>query len=244
MRALAIVVAVVVAACGGPAEPAVPSAPLEAPIAPATSGAPMAPIASPASPARSIACDATLPPAIEAPPTRGDRRAPYVAGVITEEAAQAKRLFDGERWAEASRVLARVVSGETGDDLGNHELAAYHLGICFFRMDRASEAAKVFAHIATEPSHLKFHETILWLTKLVDREPGLVHSMRFYDMEAIARFHNPNQLDTYGVAAYMAGRERFERGDREDARRFFAVVPPESAYYGDARDCLDRAARR
>jgi hypothetical protein len=33
---------------------------------------------------------------------------------MTEEAAQAKRLFDGERWAEAALILKRVVDGETG----------------------------------------------------------------------------------------------------------------------------------
>src|SRR5689334_16729780 len=33
---------------------------------------------------------------------------PVTAGQMTEEAAQAKRLFDGERWAEAAVILKRV----------------------------------------------------------------------------------------------------------------------------------------
>src|SRR5690242_14622286 len=44
---------------------------------------------------------------------------PVTAGQMTEEAAQAKRLFDGERWAEAAVILKRVFDGETGDDEGN-----------------------------------------------------------------------------------------------------------------------------
>src|SRR5689334_5063595 len=43
---------------------------------------------------------------------------PVTAGQMTEEAAQAKRLFDGERWAEAAVILKRVFDGETGDDEG------------------------------------------------------------------------------------------------------------------------------
>jgi hypothetical protein len=51
----------------------------------------------------------------EAPP---QDEGPVTAGQMTEEAAQAKRLFDAERWAEAALVLKRVVDGETGDDEG------------------------------------------------------------------------------------------------------------------------------
>src|SRR5688572_9632282 len=38
---------------------------------------------------------------------------PVTAGQMTEEAAQAKRLFDAERWSEAALALKRVVAGDT-----------------------------------------------------------------------------------------------------------------------------------
>jgi hypothetical protein len=54
---------------------------------------------------------------------------PPVAGQMTEQAAQAKRLFDGEKWGDAASALYRVYKGETGDDEGNKQLAQYHLAI-------------------------------------------------------------------------------------------------------------------
>ena len=43
---------------------------------------------------------------------------PVTAGQMTEQAAQAKRLFDAERWSEAALMLKSVVDSETGDDEG------------------------------------------------------------------------------------------------------------------------------
>ena len=48
-----------------------------------------------------------------------DNSPPPQAGQMTEQAAQAKRLFDGEKWQEAALALDRVRKGETGDDEGN-----------------------------------------------------------------------------------------------------------------------------
>jgi len=56
------------------------------------------------------------------------------AGQMTEEAATAKRLFDGERWSEAALGLYRVYKGETGDDPGNRQIAQYHLAIALYRL--------------------------------------------------------------------------------------------------------------
>ncbi len=44
---------------------------------------------------------------------------PPVAGQMTEQTAQAKRLFDGEKGEDASLALYRVYKGETGADEGN-----------------------------------------------------------------------------------------------------------------------------
>ena len=59
---------------------------------------------------------------------------PPQAGQMTEEAAQAKRLFDGEKWSEAALALYRVRNGETGDDEGNKQIAQYHLAIALYRL--------------------------------------------------------------------------------------------------------------
>src|SRR5262245_1460387 len=57
----------------------------------------------------------------DAPAAQG----PVTAGNMTESAAQAKQMFDKERWSEAAQALHRVVTGETGDDPGNKQLAEY-----------------------------------------------------------------------------------------------------------------------
>src|SRR4029077_12175536 len=94
-----------------------------------------------------------------------DTAPPPQAAQMTEQAAQAKRLFDGEKWADASLALYRVYKGETGDDEGNKQLAQYHLAIALYRLKFYQAAYGIFSEIADKPNHLKFKETLLWLPK-------------------------------------------------------------------------------
>ncbi|MBX3190260.1 MAG: hypothetical protein KF819_24890, partial [Labilithrix sp.] len=96
---------------------------------------------------------------------------PAVAGQMTEQAAQAKRLFDGEKWGDAALALYRVYKGETGDDEGNKQLAQYHLAISLYRLKFYQGAYGIFSEIADKPNHLKFNETLLWLAKLATDLP-------------------------------------------------------------------------
>ena len=96
---------------------------------------------------------------------------PPQAGQMTEEAAQAKRLFDGEKWGDAALALYRVYKGETGDDEGNKQLAQYHLAIALYRLKFYQASYGIFSEIADKPNHLKFNETLLWLAKLATELP-------------------------------------------------------------------------
>ena len=98
-----------------------------------------------------------------------DNSPPPQAGQMTEQAAQAKRLFDGEKWSDAALSLYRVYKGETGDDEGNKQLAQYHLAIALYRLKFYQAAYGIFSEIADKPNHLKFNETLLWLAKLATR---------------------------------------------------------------------------
>jgi hypothetical protein len=160
---------------------------------------------------------------------------------MSEEAVHAKRLFDSERWPQAAEALARVANGQTSDDEGNRQLAQYHLAISLYRMKLEIDSARIFVRIASHPDHLKFNETLLWLMKLVDDQPGLVRATRLYGAEQIAKFDNANQRDLYWKASYVVGREHLERGDRDSALRLFGAVPRESSYYAAARECISRA---
>ena len=100
-----------------------------------------------------------------------DDDGPVTAGQMTEEAAQAKRLFDSERWSEAALLLKRVVDGETGDDAGNKQIAQYHLAISLYRLQFFQASYDIFRRVASKANHLKFKETLLWLAKLATQLP-------------------------------------------------------------------------
>ena len=116
------------------------------------------------------------PVEIDDPPVNGPNKAadnspPPTAGQMTEQAAQAKRLFDGEKWEDSALALDRVRKGETGDDEGNKQLAQFHLAIALYRMKFYQAAYAIFSEIADKPNHLKFNDTLLWLSKLATDLP-------------------------------------------------------------------------
>ena len=114
---------------------------------------------------------------------------------MTEQAAQAKRLFDGEKWKDALIALQRVATGETGDDDGNKQLAEYHAAIVLFRMKREADSYQAFATIAKKSNHLKHTATLLWLSTIAEVHPELVviADLGTYTRDAVMRFNNANQ---------------------------------------------------
>src|SRR5215472_9907739 len=167
-----------------------------------------------------------------------DNSPPPVAGQMTELAAQAKRLFDGEKWADAALALYRVYKGETGDDEGNKQLAQYHLAIALYRLKFYQAAYGIFSEIADKPNHLKFNETLLWLSKLATDLPepaDIVERVGKYNDDQIARFNNPNQRDLYWQLNYLLGRYKYRNRQYEDALRLFGKVDRQSKYYVQAQ---------
>lgn len=160
--------------------------------------------------------------------------APVTAGQMTEEAAQAKRLFDAERWSESALLLKRVVGGETGDDEGNKQYAQYHLAIALYRLQFYQASYGIFSEIADKPSHLKFDETLLWLSKLATQLPepaDIVERVGKYKSEQIARFNNPQQRDLYWQLNYLLGRYKYRNRNYDEAISLFQKVAPKSQYY-------------
>jgi hypothetical protein len=188
-----------------------------------------------------LSCSSALPPD---PQTPAAAAAPIAdtptAGQMTEEAAQAKRLFDAEHWEQAVLAFDRVISGDTGDDEGNKQLAVYYRAIALHHGARTHEAASAFLAIAAQPKHLKHPETLLWLVKLAQAEPAVVHGFRFYDAQQAARFDNEQQREVYDGALFLLARERFERGAKAEAKALFAKVGASSRWSSLARECLER----
>lgn len=158
---------------------------------------------------------------------------PAVAGQMTEEAAQAKRLFDGEKWAQAALALNRVRTGETGDDEGNKQVASYNLAISLYQLKLYQASYNIFSEIADNPNHLKFNETLLWLSKLATQLPepaDIIERVGKYREEAVARFDNANQRELFWQLNYLLGRYKYRNRQYEEAIRLFRKVGKESKY--------------
>ena len=163
---------------------------------------------------------------------------PVTAGQMTEEAAQAKRLFDAERWSESALLLKRVVDGETGDDEGNKQLAQYHLAIALYRLQFYQASYAIFSEIADKTNHLKFNETLLWLSKLATQLPepaDIIERVGKYKGEQVARFNNPQQRDLYWQLNYLLGRYKYRNRNYEEAIELFGKVDAKSKYYVQAQ---------
>jgi tetratricopeptide (TPR) repeat protein len=216
---------------GGAAAPP----PAAAPAAPAPAAPP--PAAAQAAPAgKAPAKKGEQPRDIELDDAGGG--APVQAGQMTEEAANAKRLFDTERWSEAALGLYRVYKGETGDDAGNRQVAQYHLAIALYRLKFFQASYGIFSEIADKPNHLKFAETLLWLSKLATQLPepaDIVERVGKYTGDAVARFKNPQQIDLYWQLNYMLGRYKYRNRQYEEAIQLLDKVDSKSRYFVQAQ---------
>jgi hypothetical protein len=200
----------------------------------ATSGKPAKPGAKPAGGAQEIELDEPATPAPGATAAAAPVGPPPVAGQMTEQAAQAKRLFDGEKWGDAALALYRVKQGETGDDEGNKQLAQYHLAIALYRLKFYQYSYSVFSEIADKPNHLKFNETLLWLAKLATDLPepaDIVERVGKYNDEQISKFNNANQRELYWQLNYLLGRYKYRNRQYDEALRLFTNVDRQSKYY-------------
>jgi hypothetical protein len=163
-----------------------------------------------------------------------------VVGEMTEEHAQAKRLFNSEKWADARRLFARVIQGQTGDDLGNRQHAEYHAAICDHRLGDPRAALTGFDLISRDPLHQRHNEALLWIAKLMSNREITAAAMDLvlrYDEEQIARFDNAQQRELYGLLHFATGRAWYRRGDPARALAALERVPPETTAASLARSC-------
>ena len=169
---------------------------------------------------------------------KGKAKPAVVAGNPTEGAAQAKALFDKEKWSEAAQALHRVRSGETGDDPGNKQLAEYFLAISLYRLKFYQASYQIFSGVADNPNHLKFKETLLWLAKLATQLPepaDIIERVGKYNDDDLSRFDNAQQRDLYWQLNFMLGRYKYRNRQFEESIRLFQKVDRRSEYYVKAQ---------
>lgn len=167
-----------------------------------------------------------------------EQEGPVTAGQATEAAASAQAMFKKERWSEAALGMYRVVSGQTGDDPGNRQLAEYYLAISLYRLKFYQASYAIFSVIADNPNHLKFKETLLWLAKLATQLPepaDIIERVGKYTDEQVARFDNSQQRDLYWQLNYMLGRYKYRNRQYPEAIRLFQKVDRRSVYYVKAQ---------
>lgn len=157
----------------------------------------------------------------------GGEQPAVTAGNPTEGMARAKAAFDQKRWAQAAEGMYQVVSGETGDDPGNKQLAEFYLAQSLYFLKFYQASFDGFSKIAGNPNHLKFNETLLWMAKLATDLPEpadiISHVGKFSD-EHLSRFDNATQKELYWKLNYLLGRYKYREGEHEEAIKLFQRV--------------------
>jgi len=167
-----------------------------------------------------------------------DNSPPAVAGQPTEAAAQAKRLYESEKWSDAAKALYRVSTGETGDDEGNKQIAQFNLAKALYKLKFYQGAYSIFSEIADKPNHLKYNETLLWLAKLATDLPepaDIIERVGKYNESHVAKFNNHEQQELYWQLNYLLGRYKYRNGQFPEALSLFEKVNRSSKYYVQAQ---------
>jgi tetratricopeptide (TPR) repeat protein len=198
--------------------------------------APAAPAAAQPAPV-DLDADQPAPPPVHKT-SKSDNSPPPVPGQPTQAAAQAKRLYEGEKWWDAAKALYRVTTGETGDDEGNKQLAQFNLAKSLYKLRFYQAAYSIFSEISDKPNHLKYSDTLLWLAKLATDLPepaDIIERVGKYNEDQVARFNNKEQQELFWQLNYLLGRYKYRNGDFPDSLRLFEKVDSTSKYYVQAQ---------
>ncbi len=184
-----------------------------------------------------IAADIDLDEAEEEAPREG----PAVAGQMTERAADAKRLFDKERWNDAVVQLEATARGRFHDDQGNRELAEYYLAIALYRIQDYTAATDLFVAIVERKQHLKAKEGLLWLMKLATLCPDrrVIRALGEYPFDFHMGFRSPQQKDLWISTRFAHARGLADLGRIDEAIREFIYVREEPLAREAATTCLE-----
>jgi len=181
----------------------------------------------------------------QAAPAKGGKPAKVVdnspaspPGQPTDAAAQAKRLYESEKWWDAAKALYRVSTGETGDDEGNKQIAQFNLAKALYKLKFYQAAYSIFSEISDKPNHQKYNETLLWLAKLATDLPepaDIIERVGKYNEEHVSKFNNKEQEELYWQLNYLLGRYRYRNGAYPEALALFEKVDRRSKEYVEAQ---------
>ncbi len=178
------------------------------------------------------------PPSRVKAPKVADNGPPPTAGTPSDAAVQARHLYEGEKWWEASKALYRVSTGETGDDEGNKQIAQFNLAKALYKLKFYQGAYAIFSEIADKPNHLKYNETLLWLAKLATDLPepaDIIERVGKYNEDHVSKFNNKEQQEIFWQLNYLLGRYKYRNGQFPEGLSLLDKVDRRSKYYVQAQ---------
>lgn len=169
----------------------------------------------------------------------GQPPAPAAEGPPSEALANALRLYQQERYMEASVQFQRVVEGETSDAPANVQKAQFFLGKALYHLRFYQSALAIFDEITQQgQSHNYFGQTLQWLAQLATQLPepaGIIEKVGRYGVDQLEQFNTPESADLYNHLIYLMGRHKYNQQEFDEAITLFGRVNRRSNYYVWAR---------
>ncbi|MCC6877091.1 MAG: tetratricopeptide repeat protein [Sandaracinaceae bacterium] len=169
----------------------------------------------------------------------GQPPAPPAEGPPSEALANALRLYQQERYMEASVQFQRVVEGETQDAPANVQKAQFFLGKALYHLRFYQSALAIFDEITQQgQGHLYFGQTLQWLAQLATQLPepaGIIEKVGRYGVDQLEQFNNSESAELYNHLIYLMGRFKYGQGEFDEAIALFERVDRQSPYYVHAR---------
>ncbi len=169
----------------------------------------------------------------------GQPPAPPAEGPPSEALANALRLYQQERYMEASVQFQRVVEGETQDAPANVQKAQFFLGKSLYHLRFYQSALAIFDEITQQgQGHNYFGQTLQWLAQLATQLPepaGIIEKVGRYGVDQLEQFNTAESADLYNHLIYLMGRHKYNQGEFDEAISLFQRVDRQSDYYVYAR---------
>jgi outer membrane protein assembly factor BamD (BamD/ComL family) len=169
----------------------------------------------------------------------GQPPAPPAEGPPSEALANALRLYQQERYMEASVQFQRVVEGETQDAPANVQKAQFFLGKALYHLRFYQSALAIFDEITQQgQAHNYFGQTLQWLAQLATQLPepaGIIERVGRYGVDQLDQFDTPESADLYNQLIYLMGRHKYNQGEFAEAIQLFQRVDRQSDFYVYAR---------
>ncbi len=162
---------------------------------------------------------------------------PPPSGPPSEALANALRLYQQEKYAQAGVQFQRIVQGETGDEPANIQKAQFFLGKCFYHLGFYQAALGVFEEIAImSTGHLYFQTTLQWLAQLSRELPepaGIIGLVGRYgdSVSVLQEFNKKETEDLYNELLFLMGRHWYQQGEFPRARDFFLEIDKDDDLY-------------